>query len=389
MKRGLFILVVVAMMVLGGCSEKAPVDSVKDTAENGQEDSKELEASKVLNLDETVEISVNWNAGETSTLLGEKFMVEKSGYAAGQNSSYDNTVIGYNEKYAFYHKGYIEDMAQDYNRYEIYSYHMESGETSLLYEKASVRINEMCMNDAYLYWVEEQADNYQIMQLAIDSKEVKCIAQYSGNVMSPCLEASEDYVVWDEDDGNGEVKLVVWNVGEQKLNVIEQINTDENRLPTKFMPWSRLKIVDGYITFFTQDEEDNVYVNRYRLQDGHTDTIAIGNQEKYKKLSGCFSNGEYIGWFTEYSVGTFYFYELETGNLSKWVLDDKHSIFSFALYDKLYVNTGDKILVYDMDKKSTLKCSLEGTALQFKQSGEEVWIEIITRDKNGIWVLQN
>ncbi len=55
-------------------------------------------------------------------------------------------------------------------------------------------------------------------------------------------------------------------------------------------------------------------------------------------------------------------------------------VLESSKYDKLYVNTGDKILAYDMNQNSTQRCSFEGTALQFKQSCEEVWIEIFTRD---------
>ncbi len=405
-KKNVLTILVILMVLVCGCGEQAAdnheMNAKKDSEEvsagndnngSGMDNDVEgilSESPLVMNLDNAIELSVNWDMEGNSTLLKEKFSVEKNGKDMEKNLNYSNSIIGYNEEYGFYYRSYIEDMAQYDAGYAIYSYDLRSGESAVLHEIwDAIWVNEMHVSGNYMYWVEYrsgvQGNCYQIMQFVLDTKELKCIAEYNEETMEPCLAVSANYVTWYEEDEEGEAKLVVWNIQRQVLEIIDTVDIDEKTPVTKFMPWERLEIVDDYVTFFTQDKDGNVYVNRYQLHSGLRDIMSIGDKKNYKKVAGCFSNEEYIGWFTEYSVGTVYFYNIKEKQLSKLSLTATNPIFSFALYDKLYINTGREIYIYDISSASTHKYDLNGSGLQFEQYEEEVWVENYTDTKTGVW----
>lgn len=406
MKAHIFILrysFILMMFLLGGCgvmSDKETNQTMKHSQEeilNATEnvesyiDKENFDMQNMLNdrpldVSDATEISLNKNAKESSDLLCVDFEIDKGNVDTEAETYVEISECVRNKNDIFYVRSYGEEGAQFYYLNRIYCSDLKHNKEVLLYETDAVWLNEFLATDMNLYWVEyvfseEKGDfDYNVMQYNLSTEVVTCIA--SRNAVESeeiCLAVSNDYVAWYDSYWDGRVQIIIFDIEKQEIQNIQDANIK------KFMPYERLNIVDDYITFFSQDEEGWIYINRYNLNTYEKDVLLLGKKEDYKKLAACFSDSKYIGWLTEYSYGTYYFYNIETGNLYSLSQSDEMRVFSGWLSDYLFINESQSgcVYVYDFDTKETYYQNItQGTALSLRSYGDYHLYMKVVGEKN-------
>lgn len=361
-------------------------ESVEISTDNENLDIRNLLNDRPLDVSNATEISLNKKGKEISDLLCVDFETDKGKVdtKAGIYTEISECVRNKND--IFFVRSYGEDGAQFYYLNQIYCSDLKHNQEVLLYETDAVWLNEFLANDTNLYWVEyvfskEKGDfDYNVMQYDLSTEEVTCIANRNAVESEEiCLAASDEYVAWYDSYWNGSVQIIIYDIKKQEIQTIQDANIK------KFMPYERLNIVDDYITFFSQDVEGWIYINRYNLNTYEKNVLLLGKKEDYKKLAACFSNSKYIGWLTEYSYGTYYFYNIETGNLYSLSQSDEMRVFSGWLSDYLYINESQSgcVYVYDFDTEETYYQKIEqGAALSLKSYGDELLHMKVIGDEN-------
>lgn len=348
----------IAVFILGSCSSPGNIP----IAEENEYTQLQLN-QQPINISEAVEIVLDWNPKEKTDLLMEVFSIDDGETDAEAGTYFEILECTKNQKDTFYTKCYSEIMAQFSYFNQVYQYNAEQDQSILLYETAdAIWVNELVAADNTVYWVEyNKYENgksgimYRVMQFNLGTGEVQCIASRDSDEAGElCLAISEQYVTWYDFYRDDKKAIIsIYDIKNQEIISIE----DGVQL---FAPYERLDVVDGAITYFTEDEEENLYINRYDISSTKKDILWLGEKKDYKKLSGCFSDSEYIGWFEEYGWGPYYFYNMESGVLyclhppkgmsvfSQWVsegclyvnesLDDRIYVYDFVSGDVLYQN---------------------------------------------------
>ncbi len=358
-----------------------------------------------LESTEAVTLPFPGNAVETSNLLKEKCTVWKSNYSQEKAELYEQAIANgewetepytfysvwdcaANKNGAYYVREWDELMAQNPYAYQIYRHNEEKEDDSLLYEAPEVYLlNEFYANDSCLYWVEYKfdPDEYWVMQYDLATDEAKCLAvRPSGEWYEICLSVNNNYVTWYDHNKDGSVNIAVYNVQDQELEVIQ----DESII--KYMPYERLPVIDGGITYFTGDKEDRIFVNRYQLDTRICTRLLLGNKSVWPKLAGCFSDSAFLGWYTDYSTGTYYFYNMENGEL--WCLESSKDlrIFSECLLDGkfcFYNSANEKIYTYDLTTQDAMYQVLPDTGL-LTPCDDELYIKALGGNGYTIYNIQ-
>lgn len=394
---------ILMMFLLGGCgvmSDKENAQMMKHSQEEILNDSESIESyidikkfdmqnmlnDRPLDASDATEISLNKNAKESYDLLCVDFEIDKGNVDTEAETYFVISECVRNINDIFFVRSYGEEGAQFYNLNQIYCSDLKQNKEVLLYETDAVWLNEFLSTDMNLYWVEyvfseKKGDfDYNVMQYDLSTEVVTCIA--SRNAVESeeiCLAASNDYVAWYDSYWDGKVQIIIYDIKKQEIQTIQDANIK------KFMPYERLNIVDDYITFFSQDEEGWIYINRYNLNTYEKDVLLLGKKEDYKKLAACFSDSKYIGWLTEYSYGTYYFYNTENGNLYSMSQSDEIRVFSGWLSGYLYINESQSgcVYVYDFDTEETYYQKIEqGVALSLKPYGDKLLHMKVIGDEN-------
>lgn len=330
--------------------------------------------TQFLDLSKAIEISLDQNATEVSSLLEEDFSLmaneetvdEEKGIYSGINTCVMN------REYAFYIKVYYELMAQHEFMSEIYSYNMEWDKAlsphqsamrqrpQLLYQTAEgVWLNELQANDQYLFWVEYGHEDGQtkVCQYELETGEFTYIAacEWGEN-----LSVSETYVIWYDrlDDGSTEIRI--YDIRTQNFKEIA------TRAPGDILSGTRVDLTENGIAYFSQDEEGNIYVNRYDLGTQETYTLLLGPEKVSEKLTDCFSNAGYIVWSTlktdrAHGSDTYYFYNMKSGELYRW--NGSGEMYATCTCTSRFFSVLDlenkRIFVYDLQNKHTLYQDLD------------------------------
>lgn len=345
--------VCVALLLLGGCSSSEDVSIAA-----GNENMLRYLNEQPINVSEAVQIYLNTNQKEKNDLLREDFSISSGEMDVEAGTYFEILECTRNKQDIFYTKCYSESMAQFSYYNQVYRYDTEQDKSILLYETANAYwLNELVAADEYIYWVEyiykieEESSFYQVMQFDLSTEEVKCIASRNATETGEiCTAISEHYMTWYDYYSNDEVVISVFDIKNQELMNIE----DEGlRLSA---PYERLYVVDDGITYFSEDETGNIYINRYNLSTKEKEVLFLGVKGDFNKLAGCFSNSKFIGWFEEYSVGPYYFFNIDSGVL--YCLDPPSgmNVFSaWATSDFLFVNDSQNhcVYVYDFGSKET------------------------------------
>lgn len=295
-------------------------------------------------------------------LLQESFSVVKGG--SDEKTYFTVDSCRRNEDGGFYQVSYSENMAQFSCLNRIYHVDLETGDRALLYEtEEAYWLNEFEAGHDFLYWVEyiwaeaeeqECGTTYRVIQYELATGEVKCIAERSAEeFFDICLAVSEQYVTWYDDDNNGRADIVLYDVKKQEFCVLTGAK--------KFSRYERPDIVDGGITYFSEDEE-----------------------------------GKYIGWLTDYDYlkSVYYFYDMETGNLHSFRESEEMNVFSMRLSDYLYFNSSDQDGIYtlhvcDLASGKSWKQELKGHGMQFRECGDgQVYLEIRSEEEAEVAVVR-
>ncbi len=335
-----------------------------------------------------VEITLPSEAGAQDVLLRECFSGTKGG--SDGSTFYEVDVCRQTEEGCFYTVSHGEDMAQYTFLNQVFRVNPETKTEEMLYEtREAFWLNEFEAAGGFLYWVEYLGTEskgeisgtlYRIMQYELATGEVSCIAERNGEeVFEICLAAADDYVTWYDDFGDGKTEVVIYDVKTEEVHTLSGAK--------KFSAYARLDIVDGGITYFSEDEEGNIFVNRYVLDSGKTEALMLGKRNAAEKLSGCFSTEKYMGWRTDGSTGwrSYYFYDRESALYS--LRGSKEiNVFSAWLSDKLYLNCHDSegytLYVCDLSEGRTWQEKLEGHGMQFREYGDgQVYLEVRTEDE--------
>lgn len=219
------------------------------------------------------------------------------------------------------------------------------------------------------------------MQYELATGEVSCIAERnSEEVFEICLAASDDYVTWYDDFWDGRTEIVIYDVKKKEAHTLSGVK--------KFSAYARLDIVDGGITYFSEDEKGNIFVNRYVLDSGKADALMLGKINLPEKLEVCSSTDKYMGWRTDGgTVGrSYYFYDVESGTLYSLRESKGIHVFSAWLSDYLYLNCHDSegytLYVCDLSEGRSWQEKLEGHGMQFREYGDgQVYLEVRTDDE--------
>ena len=356
-KTGLLFFVLL-LCGLSGCSRAA--------AAPGQEEHRMTDISSA----EAETLSMAGNIQETETLKEDRIILTDEDIFArhvesvpsGSYTSLD-TVIRNTDR-IFFQISYSENMAQYTYRNQLYMRSFGQDEDTLLYDTSNAYwLNEICANDTYLYWVEyvssttsDGIENYiKVMQCRLDNGDISCIAERDGTEFSEiCLEVSDRFLTWyDIHMHDSVVELVVFDIEKQEFQ--ERIDTEsdyQGLTVTLYNPYVGLKITENCVTYFMQDDQEQLYIRREDLDTGTTDTFLLGKIKPYHQIAACYSDSRYIGWYTDYGErGDYYFYDTDSEKLYLWNVK-KDGMYVFSSYfcrGKLYFNNTDDHNIYVWD----------------------------------------
>lgn len=331
-----------------------------------------------------VEIIFSPKEGVQDALLKES-LAEKKGETNG-NTYYEVDVCRRNEESGFYTVSYAKVMAQFTYLNQIYRVDLDTDNREMLYEtREAYWLNEFEVTDNCLYWVEfvslgeQEEPLFRVMQYELATGEVRCIAERSGaEVEEICLAASDRYVAWyDHYRKEGRTEIVIYDNDKREFYTLSG--------GMGFSQFARLDIIDGGITYFSEAEGGNIFINRYDLDTRTTDAQLMISISGDRRLVDCFSSNRYLGWkLDEGSVrgDRYCFYDREDGSLYSIREDKGVNVFSEWLSDYLYLNCYDTLYVCDPSSGKVWQQKLEGSGMQFREYGDgQVYLEVRTDDE--------
>lgn len=368
-----------SLLFAGACGKRSAIDNTNTAEELNQ---------AIIDVSKAVEIVLVPDEGAQDALLEETFAVEKG----EPDEDSDWSSIWYcrrNEESGFYTVEQGKDMAQYGDLWQLFRVDLKTNERELLYEARGVgEPGELEVTDRFLYWVEpiawEGKEDWGrgVMQYELATGEVRCIAEREK--MGPEFTVSEQYVVWYEPSGEARLDIVAYDVQKQELFTLlglKSFTTGGQGSPEElagFRPFSRLEIVDGGITFFSEAEGGNTYINRYDLNTRRMDAQLL-IKGRGKMMAGCFSSKRYIGWLLEESTGDskYYFYDRDSGSLycicgekgkNKYLYSNW---FSDCFYFH-YTDYEENVFLFVVDPASgkVWQQKLEGHGYQFRGYGD-------------------
>lgn len=329
-----------ALMLFAGCSSQEEKNvNVRQLNQNPLDRSEAsalvLEKEPVEDEDLLKEI-FSMNGGEE-----DKINYEEIGESTGNGKDF------------FYTKSCSEKM-DEFSSYlnQVYRYDSEQGQSELLYEtKEAIWLNELTAAADSIFWVEYLPGEdgnfvYHVMRLDLDTGDTECIAVREDS-QEICLSGSDAYVTWyDLSLKDDSVNITVYDVEKQEFLSIE----DNARLAA---PYGRLDIVEGGITYFSEDESGNLYINRYDLVSKEKESLLLGAQKDYDKRAGCFSDSRYIGWYERDDWGPYYLYHIESGTLYRMEPPEGMNVFAATISaGRFYVLSSTEHALYVCDPVS-------------------------------------
>lgn len=337
---------------------------------------------------EVIPFSVAQHAQETEALLESGVCVSKDAVFPvdegniGEKADLPETIIC-NGDSVFSWVSYSEPMAQYPYRNQLYSRQLQQEEPqSLIYDTSEAYwINEVTANDDYLYWVEAVSGEtdvcLKVMQYQLEDGAISCIAQReAADTSGICLAVSERFLTWYDSFQDDRIEIVVYDIEKQEFREADYAADIPGG--SVAAPRGRLEIVEDCITYFLEDEQGQLYIRRENLCTGQRDTLLLGDRRAYPKLAGCFSDGRYIGWYTEYGWGSWFIYDMDSEKLYSWdVKEDGMYVFSTFFADgKLFINNRNNedngVYVWNPASGQVYRQDLgDGCGMRFRQYRED------------------
>ncbi len=343
-----------------------------------------IEKEQLLNWTDAEEI--RWENGKTGEreALRKVASIEKKDTESQNDTECRVEACRWTGKDTIYLVSYSHEMEQYTFRNEIFL--NQEGEKSLLYEtEEAFWVNELECNEKLAFWVEYVSlgdeVQYQIKCMDFEKRNVMCIATYpASEVEEICLSVSKNYVTWYESKINGGSSLRIYDIN------ANQILQEQDKAVKKYAPYERVDIVDNGITYLEQ-RENRVFLIRYDLLTKEETKICLGEEADDKRITGCFSTKDWLGWFTDYS-GTYYFSGTQDDKILRLTGDTKHNVFSFCLSDCLYINSMNTLYRYDFETKEMETYVLPGIGLQFHRTEKnQIYIEVNEGDEMALYEL--
>lgn len=395
-RRCLCVCLMFSLLFAGACGKRPTIDNI-DTAE-------ELNQA-IIDVSKAVEIVLVPDEGAQDALLEESFAVKKEEIKGDA----DWSSIGYcrrNEESGFYFVEHGEDMAQYGNHYQIFRVDLKTNERELLYEARDIgQLGELEATGRFLYWLEplqdESGDGVSaVMQYELATGEARCIAERKKT--GPDIAVSEQYVVWAEPSGKVRLDIMAYDMQKQELQTLPGLKSftiagqgAPEELPG-FRPFGTLNIVDGGITFFSEAEGGNTYINRYDLNTQTMDAQLL-IKGRGKMMEGCFSSKRYIGWQLGASTDDckYYVYDRNSGSLYciRGEKGKNRRLYSNWFSDYLYFQYTDYeenefVFVVDPASGKVWQQKLEGHGYQFREYGSgQVYFDAWTDEGNKLFTI--
>lgn len=391
-RRCVYVFFMLTLLFVGACGKRPTEIDHIDTAE-------ELNQA-FIDVSKAVEIVLSPDEGAQDVLLSETFAGKRG--ETDVDTYWSMGDCKRNEESGFYTVEHGKDMAQYGDLYQIFRVDLKTNEREMLYEtRDAAELNEFEVTGSFLFWKEsvpqkEKEDwTYRVMQYELATGEVRCIAEREN--IGAELNVSEQYVVWYEPSGEGWLEIVSYDIQKQEFHTLPGIKDFAQGTPG-FRPFSSLKIIDGGITYFSEAEGGNTYINRYDLNTRTTDAQLLV-KGRGTKLVGCFSSKRYIGW--ELDDGSawdskYYFYDRSIGALY-CICGDKDkrvNVFSEWFSDYLYFNctyggVDNTLFVFDPASGKVWQQKLEGIGMQFSKYGSgQVCLEVRTDEEAKLMTIQ-
>ena len=387
-KRFVFLAFVMTVALLCGCGK------------NSETETREY---SITTIKDAVEIKQSGEDQEetTKTVSTRVLVEEKDGYDPKEilNWSIDKCVEQDGKAYAL--KLFYEKENQYCEKSQVLSIANDFKEQEIILEKTDVMwMNELCVGGKYLYWVEyyfvdkndetliTSSVEYRIIQYDLETRQEKELGIRDGACYDEiCLEANENYVTWYDSCWDSDGKTVTHSISVYDVKNEKFLKWNQEDSVVKFMPYERLNICDGGITYFSEDSNGNVIINRMELETGGISKLYIGKKSEYSKISGCFSTQRYMGWFGDYGKGYYYLYDLKKEKLYK--IDGKGTFSKYCVGDKFYANyANDEPVVkcYSLESESVFCYSLQGfRGFQFQEIDDGIiGLEIKDQTKYGM-----
>lgn len=371
--------------------------SLTENFENTQETiyAEQLNTSEIENEsdgrdDKAEVITLDMLCGEEGALVKELVTIPENvnlvGMIPDKSDDYaGNYCFVTNDKGAYYVSGFGESMGLTMYNLHICYYDYETKNHQLLYcSKDAIWINELCATNKYLVWLEhirndEGVIDYYVKLFELETREVRTLAVCG---MDICIEMSDEYITWyDLGDEEHKERIVVYDIKKCEYSYLEE----EIKL---YAPYERLHIVDNGITYFSE-EDGKKYVNQHNLMTGKVISFYLDNNQK---LAGCFSNKDYIGWYTDYTSGIIHICEIKTGKHYELNTTNDLEYFDVMLYDKLYINDhkSNCIYAYDLDTHSAYYQKLDKAYIFsfYNTDKEKANVNVQFADRDGLTIME-
>lgn len=374
-KMAVFVL---SLFLLAGCGRKQTT---------GLLNQEPIDCSKA------VEFILSPDESSQDVLLQESF-AEKKGETNG-DTYYEVDVCRRNEESGFFTVSHAKDMAQYTYLNQIYRVDLKTDSREMLYEtKDAYWLNEFEAVDHFLYWVEFVSPGdledplFRVLQCDLTTGEVECIAEKNGaEVEELCLAVSERYVVWyDHYRKEDRTEIVIYDSDKKDFHTLSEVKV--------VSPYARLDIIDGGITYFSEAEEGNIFINRYDLDTRTIEAKLMISVRGGNQLLKCFSSDRYMGWELDEgdAIGNRYcFYDRKDGSLYSICCDNGVSVFSEWLSDYVYLNCSgsDMLVVFDPASGRMWKQKLEGNGMQFREyDSGQVYLEVRTDEEAKLFTIE-
>lgn len=276
----------------------------------------------------------------------------------------EQTAFGNNIYYKIMHDIPMSNVA---DAADIFALDRNSGNIQLIYQTDSnFETGWICdfkCNDKYLFWLHFYGTIWRIYKMPLTSPQPILVKEGGGTIL-PSLSVSNEYVSWfEKDDKNSSPHLMLYSINEDQTMLV-------SANPTLKSPYKRADIRGNHLTYLSEDPR-GIKIKILNLNEMSTREILL---PKDARVEDVYSNGHLTVWYENFKKSAIFVYD----HLERKLYTMEEHIFSLDLIDQsIFVNTRDKIIVYDFNDKSK-------HILTESNPEQRYYMAIVTSDNNFI-----
>lgn len=335
--------------------------SCNDYANNKEEENIQ-NTSKENNKDYNHKVSVSdayiidLRRAKLSDESFDNYYIELPPMEEGKRFWFPNYHIGFEN--IFYTVAYEKsDTAGGFPYVELYAKNIKTGKKEIIKQLSQTRIFDLCSVSSYAYWYEQKLEdnNNRIIKMDLKSRKINEIINFESSEMDIFgdevkLSTSDEFlIIWTKSKDNEldfDDKLVLYNhfTSEfSELHFKDIVSETAGKLVYTTSP----HVNDNFITFFSKNDKNELFINRYDLKTKEKlSVLIIGNQKlideentireiPYKYMS----SKEWICWFEQGGMKRILIYNIKNKKLYSVNKDSSYTIYSVLLKDNtLYIN---------------------------------------------------